>query len=317
MTTKPSMETPVGRFAVLRAWWKEAVRYRLWRTGRPLRLARIASLAEFRLAYPTWPGRLGPSHDDTPLPDGGEFGVPGYCWVDRADVEFQMDERYAETYAGGHRLNWRERMVCPVCLLNNRLRAAVHVLETRTRLTPNAKLWLMEQVSPLYSALKPRYPALVGSEFLSPSLTSGSVNAAGIRHEDATRSSFPSSSLDAVLSFDVFEHVPDYRAAFVEACRVLKPGGSLFFTVPFIPTQDPTEVRARIGADGEIEHLMPPQYHGDPVQPDRGVLCFYGFGWDILRDLRAAGFSDAYSLWYQSRDYGYLGEPQMIFVATR
>ena len=50
-------------------------------------------------------------------------------------------------------------------------------------------------------------------------------------------------------------------------------------------------MRARVLADGGIEHLLEPEIHGDPVAG--GVLCYYHFGWDLLDALRAAGFRDA------------------------
>ena len=50
--------------------------------------------------------------------------------------------------------------------------------------------------------------------------------------------------------------------------------------------------------DGTIEHLHPPEYHGDPLDPG-GCLCFHHFGWDLLDLLRDAGFRSvtAYSVW--------------------
>ena len=112
-----------------------------------------------------------------------------------------------------------------------------------------------------------------------------------IRFEDVTRLSMESASLDAVVSFDVLEHVPDYRAALSEFARVLRPGGRLVLTAPFIADLEETLVRARIDAAGEVEHLLEPEYHGDPVAG--GILCFYHFGWDLTDAARAAGFSDA------------------------
>jgi SAM-dependent methyltransferase len=43
-----------------------------------------------------------------------------------------------------------------------------------------------------------------------------------------------SGSLDGVLCETVLEHVPDGRAAFAELLRVLKPGGRVFLTLPFL-----------------------------------------------------------------------------------
>ena len=41
-----------------------------------------------------------------------------------------------------------------------------------------------------------------------------------------------SRSFDAVIAFDVLEHVPDYHAALAEVWRVTAPGGVATFTVP-------------------------------------------------------------------------------------
>jgi SAM-dependent methyltransferase len=44
---------------------------------------------------------------------------------------------------------------------------------------------------------------------------------------------FSSDSFDSIVSFEVFEHVPNINKMFVELRRVLKPGGKLLFTMPF------------------------------------------------------------------------------------
>ena len=49
---------------------------------------------------------------------------------------------------------------------------------------------------------------------------------------DATRLPLPDACCDLVTAFDVFEHIDDDAAAFAEAHRVLRPGGSLLLTVP-------------------------------------------------------------------------------------
>jgi len=46
---------------------------------------------------------------------------------------------------------------------------------------------------------------------------------------------FPSESFDAIITFDVFEHVRDLPAVMGEGFRVLRPGGKLWqFSRPFI-----------------------------------------------------------------------------------
>ena len=41
-------------------------------------------------------------------------------------------------------------------------------------------------------------------------------------------------SIDAAVATEVFEHLPDVERVMAECVRVLKPGGLLFFTVPFL-----------------------------------------------------------------------------------
>jgi predicted metalloprotease with PDZ domain len=52
-----------------------------------------------------------------------------------------------------------------------------------------------------------------------------------------------------------------------------------------------TQGKRSLDAQGQVEHLLPPEIHGDPVAG--GVLCYYHFGWDLLDQARAAGFAQA------------------------
>lgn len=49
-----------------------------------------------------------------------------------------------------------------------------------------------------------------------------------------TRLPLPARACDALLCFNVLEHVFDHAAALGELCRVLKPGGTLYGRVPFL-----------------------------------------------------------------------------------
>lgn len=52
--------------------------------------------------------------------------------------------------------------------------------------------------------------------------------------DDITQSSFPDDHFDAILIIEVLEHVIDPRRAAAEIQRLLKPGGSLVLSTPFI-----------------------------------------------------------------------------------
>jgi GT2 family glycosyltransferase/ubiquinone/menaquinone biosynthesis C-methylase UbiE/glycosyltransferase involved in cell wall biosynthesis len=244
------------------------------------------------------------------------FSVDGFCTACLDARTFRVTYDYALRGPGGEAIpNWREHLVCQ-CGLNARTRAALHVVLFTLGTPPGARIYLMEQRSPLYHWMHQRFPGLVGSEYLGDAVPLGAIRD-GIRNEDATRLTFAAAAFDRILSFDVLEHVPDYQAAFVEAARCLRPGGSFIFTAPFDRGSAATVHRARLTADGTVEHLLEPEYHGDPIDPSGRILCFQHFGWDIVPALERVGFSrvSAQLLW--SRRLGFLGDEQMIFVATR
>jgi SAM-dependent methyltransferase len=120
----------------------------------------------------------------------------------------------------------------------------------------------------------------------------------------------------AIGSFDVLEHVPDHMAGLREFARCLRPGGRLLMTVPFALDTAGHVTRAELLGDGSIRHILPPEYHGDPLDPS-GVLCFRHFGWALMRDLREAGFRDPRMIFYWSAELGHLGGMQSILEATR
>lgn len=240
--------------------------------------------------------------------------MAGYCEVCQAAASFRMGWEYSDHVVP----NYREHLQCPSCGLNNRQRFVASYL---ARLVGEKRrdVYLHDQVSPVYRWAKQHLTqcTVTGREYLGPSVAPGSV-IDGIRHEDALNLTFPSESLDVIVSTDVYEHVPDIEKTIAEARRVLRPGGTLLFSVPFFAGSQQTIQRAALDASGQVLHLHPPQYHGNPISPDEGSLVFYDYGWDLLDLFRGSGFRDAYALAYYSYFYGYLGEGlQLVFVAER
>jgi len=244
------------------------------------------------------------------------FTVPGKCFVCGKDVEFSMKIPSGDG-RGVRPLNWREGLKCPDCRFNNRTRATIHILQQECLPSQDAAIYMTEQTTRLFRFVKENYPSTVGSEYLGDEVPFGQLNAKGIRNESVTGLTFPDNSLDFILSFDVFEHAPDYLKGFAECLRCLKPAGRLLFSVPFIAKNESTLVRAAVGADGTVTHLLPPEYHGDPIN-SKGCLCFYHFGWDMLGCLSDSGFEKAEALLYWSIDFAYLGNAdQIIFLAIK
>jgi SAM-dependent methyltransferase len=242
-----------------------------------------------------------------------EWYLPAVCQACQMAVALLADRRYSITAE----VNFRERMLCGACELNTRQRFMAHLVRTALAERPgDVRTYLHEQVTPFWTWATANLPGeLVGSEYLGHDVAGGTeIN--GIRHEDALALSFQDASLDVIVSNDVLEHVPDIDAAVAEAARVLRPGGSFFFSIPFHSGSDTTVKRAELRG-GEVVELLEPQYHGNPLS-EKGSLVFYDHGWDILDRLRGAGFADAALVGFWSALYGYLGGGlQTVFAATR
>jgi len=123
-------------------------------------------------------------------------------------------------------------------------------------------------------------PGYVASQFF-PGIELGS-HVGGVRCENLEALSFPDASVDLHITQDVLEHVYHPPTVFREIARTLKPGGAHIFTTPLVNKDKPSRIRARIGEDGQITHLEPPVYHGNPIS-DKGSLVTVDWGYDICQ----------------------------------
>ena len=131
--------------------------------------------------------------------------------------------------------------------------------------------------------------SLTTSEYL-PEVAPGHVDR-GVRCEDVQRLTFDDAVFDLCTSTEVFEHVGDDHAGFVQVRRVLRPGGKFIFTVPMGGAERTVERASMI--DGQLTHLLEPEYHADPCSPGIRVLCMRNYGNDIVERMRLAGFAQA------------------------
>ena len=245
-----------------------------------------------------------------------EKALNGYCYI-CGPVKLSFSNKYGwkDESTGKDVINWRENLVCPHCGLNNRMRAIVHILGEYSSINKTAPVYITEQTTKLFTFLRSSlFPSLIGSEFIGNTCPLGDIHK-GILNEDLTCLTFADNSLAGVFSFDVLEHIPDFRKALSEVYRCLASEGEFVFSVPFNPSSEKTLIRAEMDAEGNIKHILQPEYHGDPLD-EKGVLCFQTFGWDLLDVLQQIGFYDINALDYWSKEYGYLGE-SLIFVARK
>jgi SAM-dependent methyltransferase len=212
-------------------------------------------------------------------------------------------------------VNWREILSCPITHLNNRMRAACHLFDIEVEPYNSSKIYITEQLTPMYKYFKEKFPFTTGSEFLGGEVPFGSMNSLGLRNEDLTRLTMKDDEFDVVISFDVFEHIPNYINAFSECYRVLNNGGRLFWTVPFSFNSEKNIINSVV-TDKGLQHFVDPQYHWNPTTNSK-ILCFQTFGWQMFEEIKTVGFKDVYAIVFRSTEFGYLGFNQAVFVAIK
>lgn len=217
--------------------------------------------------------------------------LPGFCTTCRSPTEFVVN---IGTMLGAHP-SLREGMVCPSCGLNNRCRLVLQAMEERFGREHIARGALLEATTALARAFRARYPNASASEFFGPEHRPGAMvshKGEKVRQESITGFSYEDGSLDYLVHCDILEHVFETEVALAESARVLAPGGTLIFTMPFFPYRETTLVRGTRRADGSIEQHLPAEFHGDGVRSE-GIYTFYHLGWDFFAKLRACGLASA------------------------
>lgn len=243
--------------------------------------------------------------------------IKGFCVSCERNVNFLVDMT-----SGGEKIkdrwlpNWRERLECPICKMNNRQRLMTALIKP-LMINPNIKnIYFMEQVTPIFNYFKNLFSAknIIGSEYLGHDYKSGYLYGP-IRHEDVENLSFKDASIDLIVSNDVFEHVPNPKIAFTECFRVLRKKGIMLFTIPFHSNKSKSVTRATLN-NGALIAILPKVFHGNPVSAN-GSLVFTDFGWDILNLFKKIGFKSVNLEVYYSVKFGHLGNGQLLFRAIK
>lgn len=207
----------------------------------------------------------------------------------------------------------RESYFCLRCRSLPRQRALIKVLESRCPDWRQLALYEPAPAGPASAALAAQCQAYHCSHYW-PDAIPGSERD-GVRCEDLERLTLPDASFDLVISQDVFEHVLHPNRAFAEVARVLRPGGAHVFTVPLY-RREKTVVRARAAPGGGVEHLLPAEYHGNPVDPD-GALVVREWGADIVDYVRQVSGLESEIILDRDRDCGLDGEFLEVIVSRK
>jgi hypothetical protein len=101
-----------------------------------------------------------------------------------------------------------------------------------------------------------------------------------------------------VVSFDYLADTPRWKDALGAIRRVMMPGASFVFTVPFSVSLSVTEL---LGGTTAHDLLAPPRHV---------------FGWDLIDAAKEAGFADICAHLFWSAELGYLGSCNLLFHAS-
>ena len=127
--------------------------------------------------------------------------------------------------------------------------------------------------------LQRRFEHYTGSHYFPDAKPGTVVN--GFRNENIEDITYGDNTFDFVIHADIFEHIFNPIKAIREIYRILKPGGKSIFCFPIYENAAHTTIRAARNEQGEIVHLLPPEYHGNPVDAG-GSLVVYEYGHDII-----------------------------------
>ena len=202
--------------------------------------------------------------------------------------------------------------------LNSRQRAQLLVLrrlmeEGQLPSLDQMRLYLSEAITPFAEYLKPLIPKIRCSEYLPEP---NHWLRGKVPNRDIRCIGLPMASLQCVICNEVLEHVEELPKALTGLADVLTLDGVLLATTPLAYGKQESIIKARWRGENEAPELIcEPEMHGNPVHPELGSLVYRIPGWELLDQLKQAGFRDAAIYAVSSTTYGVLGqELPIVFV---
>lgn len=243
------------------------------------------------------------------------FTGSGWCGVCQQWTTLEYSAHHSSVSADGAlSLACTETSVCRNCRCNSRMRASADFIMNIANRIESPLVYLTEMRTFFFRGMSKLLPAVYGSEYM-PDVPFGTLATDGVLSDNIERSSFRDNTFDIVGSFDVFEHIPNPEIGLAEVHRILKSGGTALLTFPFYWTHDQTERRAYVTPDGEIKHLKPPVYHGNPID-SQGSLVFNDIGWDFIERARQL-FSTVEVVHYSSFLGWHFGDFRFILLLSK
>ena len=209
----------------------------------------------------------------------------------------------------------RRHFLCVKCGSIPRERALMQVIE---QFYPNWRDLIIHETSPGKRGASLRLAgegkAYTPSHFFPDQQLGGIYK--DMRCENLEALTFADESIDLHISQDVLEHIFHPAKAFQEIARTLKPGGAHIFTVPLVNKMKASKLRAAIAADGSINHIKKPMYHGNPINAE-GSLVVTDWGYDIVNYIFDATGLFTYMIYIDDVSKGIRAEYIEVLVTVK
>jgi SAM-dependent methyltransferase len=194
----------------------------------------------------------------------------GFCPICERETVFRSEDKW-----------FRDNLFCLSCETGSIPRERAVMLTIKS-VAPNWQALSVHESSPCARGVSLRLQrecaGYVATQFFSDVPLGTSRR--GFRCEDLERQTFENSCFDLVVTQDVMEHVFDPAEAYRQIWRTLRRGGFYIHTTPIFKDRVSTVCRAERLPGGSIRHLLPAQYHANPIE-DSGSLVTFDYGYDL------------------------------------
>ena len=223
----------------------------------------------------------------------------GYCCICEAATVFVAQGPWL-----------RDQYQCERCGTIPRVRAVVEILNY---VAPDWRLGAVHESSPVANHLACKCPGYSFSFFYNDVPLGASKD--GNRCENLEALTFRNDSFDVFITQDVLEHVLRPDRALAEIMRVLRPGGVHVFTAP--KHQNLPKSMSRVSlVDGRLCYLLPPEYHGNPIDAKGSLVTWdYGIDFELLIQDWSGYCTSTYAI--RDRQRGIDGEHLEVFVTRK